>query len=317
MEAVYRRGVAGKRHVQKSAAAEQGSRRRLAQLLVSLTLFLLVFIGRGVFPIQMEKWGELLASDIDVKAVFQRFQADLAGDGNIGTAFGQLIFSAFGGTAEPDPAPAAAPEQTVRPVTMLNETELHGLAWLQANSFLRNFAAEPESLEPEPSASPEHKPEVVTAVAQVYNSAGEKLPSNVSYEYYELGLDETVSPVMGTVSSGFEYRISPISGKREFHLALDIAAPEGTKIGAYASGVVRYIGKSDEFGLYLMIDHDNNVSTFYAHCSKLLVRKGDTVACGETVALVGQTGKATGPHLHFTLLKDDVRLDPAYYVDPS
>ena len=72
-----------------------------------------------------------------------------------------------------------------------------------------------------------------------------------------------------------------------------------------------------EFGQYLKITHTNGVSSFYAHCSKLLVRKGETVTCGQTVALVGHTGMATGSHLHFTIEKDNVRLDPAYYVELS
>ena len=74
---------------------------------------------------------------------------------------------------------------------------------------------------------------------------------------------------MGAVTSGFGYRDSPINGKNEFHLALDIGAEEGDEIGAFASGVVEYIGESDEFGNYLKIRHENNVSSFYAHCSKL------------------------------------------------
>lgn len=133
--------------------------------------------------------------------------------------------------------------------------------------------------------------------------------------FYELGLSETAVPVSGVATSGFGYRDSPIDGEIEFHLALDIAAEEGDKIGAFSSGVVEYIGESDEFGNYLKIRHENNVSSFYAHCSKLLVHKGDQVDCGQTVALVGQTGNATGPHLHLTIEKDNIRLDPAYYVD--
>ena len=91
----------------------------------------------------------------------------------------------------------------------------------------------------------------------------------------------------------------------------------GTEIKAFADGVVEYIGQSDDFGLYFKITHKNGVSSFYAHCSKLLIQKGDTVTCGQTVALVGETGMATGPHLHLTIEKDKIRLDPAYYVDPS
>ncbi|HCO62465.1 MAG TPA: hypothetical protein DIT49_03335 [Clostridiales bacterium] len=156
---------------------------------------------------------------------------------------------------------------------------------------------------------------MVTAVAQAYSPEGEALPSNVSFAYYELGLERTTNPVQGVVTSRFGYRDSPIHSVNEFHLALDLGAAEGTEIVAFADGEVEYIGRSDIFGLYFKIRHANGVATFYAHCSKLLVQKGDVVTCGQTVALVGQTGEVTGPHLHFTLEKDNIRLDPAHYVD--
>lgn len=318
MEAAYKRAVSGKRKVQHTAEREKSDRRRLIQLLASLLLFLLVFIGRGVFPVQAEQWSEMIVTDTDFAEVFQRFEQDLAAGESLWSSLSKLAAASFGKeVSEPLPSePVESPDPDPVTVALLSETELHGFSYLKEHGFaVYRDAAVTEIADPRPTVTPE--PEVVTAVAQAYNAAGEKLPSNVSYEYYELGLDKTVIPVMGTVTSGFEYRTSPISGKREFHLALDIAAAEGTEIKAFADGVVRYIGESDDFGLYLMIDHDNGVSTFYAHCSKLLVRKGNVVTCGQTVALVGHTGNATGSHLHFTLLKDNIRLDPSYYVDLS
>lgn len=318
LEAAYKRVVSGKRKVQRTAEGEKADRRRLIQLLVSLLLFLLVFIGRGVFPVHSERWNEMIVADADFAGAFQRLEQDLAAGESFWGSLSRLAAASFGKEIS-DPLPSepvenADPESVE--VTLLSETELHGFSYLKEHGFaVYHDTTALDHVAYEPTDEPE--PEIVTAVAQAYNAAGEKLPSNVSYEYYELGLDKTVVPVMGTVTSGFEYRTSPISGKREFHLALDIAAAEGTAIGAFADGVVRYIGESDDFGLYLMIDHDNGVATFYAHCSKLLVRKGDVVTCGQTVALVGHTGNATGSHLHFTILKDNIRLDPSYYVDPS
>lgn len=318
MEAAYKRAVSGKRKVQRTAERETSDRRRLLQLLASLLLFLLVFIGRGVFPVQAEQWSDMLVTDTDFAEVFRRFEQELASGESLWGSLCRLAADSFGKeVSELLPSePAENPDSDPITVTLLSETELHGFSYLKEHSFaVYRDTAVTEIADPQPTVTPE--PEVVTAVAQTHNAAGEKLPSNVSYEYYELGLDQTVIPVMGTVTSGFEYRTSPISGKREFHLALDIAAAEGTEIKAFADGVVRYIGESNDFGLYLMIDHDNGVATFYAHCSKLLVRKGDVVTCGQTVALVGHTGNATGSHLHFTLLKDNIRLDPSYYVDLS
>lgn len=106
-----------------------------------------------------------------------------------------------------------------------------------------------------------------------------------------------------------------MDGDYSFHNAVDIGVSKGTDILAYADGTVRYIGEDDVFGLYLKIDHANGVSTFYAHCDKLLVSKGDVVTCGQVIAKSGETGNATGPHLHFSIEKDGIRLNPAYYLD--
>ena len=315
---VVRRRTGSKRMgTRRKPASPQRDRRRLIQLLVSLGLFLLVFVGRGVFPEQIQIWERLLTSDADIQEALQSFQQSLAQGGDIQTALGQLGASMLGGQVQ-------SGEGSDRPVkvTLLSQTSRLGLDYAAHAGVMAALAPQEETEEtPEPEASeppePEPTPEIVTAVAQAYTDDGVALPANVSFAYYELGLEETAVPVQGTVTSTFGYRDNPIDGDHEFHLALDIGAAEGTEIGAFADGVVEYIGESDEFGLYLKIRHANNVASFYAHCSKLLVSKGDEVTCGQTVALVGETGNATGPHLHLTIEKDDIRLDPAYYVDLS
>lgn len=234
------------------------------------------------------------------------------------SALEALCVTLMGGEAEMEPAPpSAAPEEPPRPMALLSQTAGGGLSYLGSHGILARTGFPTGDLknDPSPPDSEPAQPEVATAVAQAYTSDGVKLPRNVSLDFYELGLSETAVPVDGAVTSGFGYRDSPINGKNEFHLALDIGAAEGAEIGAFAAGTVEYIGQSDEFGNYLKIRHENNVSSFYAHCSKLLVHKGDQVACGQTVALVGHTGNAVGSHLHLTIEKDNIRLDPAYYVD--
>lgn len=76
-----------------------------------------------------------------------------------------------------------------------------------------------------------------------------------------------------------------------------------------------YIGQDDSYGLYLQLDHGNGIKSFYAHCSKLCVSKGQLVAMGEKIAEVGSTGNATGPHLHLELKLDGMHLDPTQYVE--
>ncbi len=319
-----RRPAPGKR---RTPTRDESGRtgRRLLRLAVSLALFLLVYIGRGVFPGQVEAWRNALTSDVDFQEAFQRFGREVSEGERVRDAFQELCVAVFGGQKEePDPGPAPVPEDVE--IVPLSGTSRMGLDWLEEHGALAGLSAqggeEPApspSAEPAPTAAPEPTPEptpaVVTAVAQATDDQGRKLPSKVSFVNYELGLDKTVNPVNGRITSKFGFRDNPIDGDSEFHLALDIGVPEGTEIAAFADGTVRYVGQSDEFGLYFMIDHANNVSSFYAHCSKLLVTKGQTVSCGETVALAGHTGHATGPHLHLTILKDDIRLDPAYYVD--
>lgn len=314
-----------KRPASKNRGQDDG--RRLVQLLVSLALFLLVYIGRGVFPAQIEVWREAMRSDVDFAAVFQEFISAVSGGGSVMESLDALCVQIFGG--EPEPDEPISMTDVPQELTLLSQTAGAGRVYLNSHGVLQGTYSDQENGEsipadtaPEPSAetAPTSNPSqsaVVTAAAQEYTDDGVKLPSNVSFAFYELGLPETVAPVSGPITSTFGYRDSPINGKNEFHLALDIGAEEGTAIGAFADGVVEYIGESDEFGQYLKISHANQVSSFYAHCSRLLVHKGDIVSCGQTVALVGQTGNATGPHLHLTIEKDNIRLDPAYYVDPS
>lgn len=305
----------------------QGDRRRLAQLLVSLALFLLVYIGRGVFPAQFEAWRSAMSADVDFTAAFQEFGRAVADGSPLKDSLEALCVRIFGGEPVPDNPSPQQPEMPQR-IVRLDQTPGAGRAYLNTHGVMAgrpaggaaDDPAPPSAVPSEPPATqaPEPtQPALVTATAQEYTDDGVKLPSNVSFAFYELGLPKTVDPVTGPVTSTFGYRDSPVNGKNEFHLALDIGAAEGTEIGAFADGVVAYIGESDEFGLYLKITHANNVSSFYAHCSRLLVHKGDEVTCGQTVALVGETGNATGPHLHLTIEKDNIRLDPAYYVAKS
>ena len=319
MDTVYRRRAAGGRSVHRTKRPArqnegQGDRRRLIQLMVSLALFLLVYIGRGVFPTLFELWRNAILNDVDFSAAFQEFGRAVSDGQPLRESLEALGIRIMGGEPEPEPDGPDPTERTPVNVILLGQTPDVGLAWLNTHGIMSGTGA--EKTVDEPFLPPAFQ-QPATAVPQEYSEDGVKLPSNVSFAFYELGLSETVDPVTGPVTSDFGYRIHPISGENAFHYALDIGAAEGTKIGAFADGVVEYIGEDDVFGQYLKITHANGVGSFYAHCSKLLVRKGMTVTCGQTVALVGQTGSATGPHLHLAIEKDNVRLDPAYYVELS
>ena len=101
-----------------------------------------------------------------------------------------------------------------------------------------------------------------------------------------------------------------LEARRGGRPGLDIAAPNGTPIAASAGGQVIWAGPKGTYGNLVKIDHGNGFTTYYAHCSELLVQEGDQVTQGQTIALVGSTGRSTGPHCHFELLWQDELLNP-------
>lgn len=123
--------------------------------------------------------------------------------------------------------------------------------------------------------------------------------------------DKMLSPIEnGRYTSYFGYRTNPITGKWSFHTGLDIAAPEGTKIRCALPGTVTRIDEDSRAGKYIFITHSDGFQTFYCHCSEIVAEVGMKLNKGETIALVGSTGWSTGPHLHFEVRKDNIRLNP-------
>lgn len=118
----------------------------------------------------------------------------------------------------------------------------------------------------------------------------------------------------GTLTSGYGYRDSPTGGAEQFHWGVDIAAPAGTPIAAMFFGTVAAAGENPSFGNYVRLTHGDGVEVLYAHCSRLLVSAGTVVRPGETVALVGATGAATGNHLHVQVSYDGTVYHPAGMV---
>ena len=121
-------------------------------------------------------------------------------------------------------------------------------------------------------------------------------------------------PVSGRITSYFGYRIHPVLRKRKYHTGLDIAAQSGTPIAAADNGVVIFSGSNGGYGKMIAIDHGKEQASLYAHCSALLVERGQTVEKGQTIARVGTTGLSTGPHLHFEIRKNGLPVDPLPYL---
>lgn len=122
------------------------------------------------------------------------------------------------------------------------------------------------------------------------------------------------APVDGTVGSGFGFRADPITGRAALHTGLDFPADIGTPVVAAAGGVVQSVDWHDQYGHLIEIDHGNGLATRYAHVSKSLVQAGDIVRRGQPIAQVGNSGRSTGPHLHFEVLVAGVPHNPARFL---
>jgi murein DD-endopeptidase MepM/ murein hydrolase activator NlpD len=116
------------------------------------------------------------------------------------------------------------------------------------------------------------------------------------------------------MSSGFGYRISPFTGQKEFHKGIDLATRMGAPIVAPADGMISSITWDHGYGRILTINHGYGVNTVYAHLKNALVKKGQYVKRGETIALVGNSGTSTGPHLHYEVHLNKVTVDPLRYI---
>lgn len=144
-------------------------------------------------------------------------------------------------------------------------------------------------------------------------------------ETVEFSVDEYIDKENKTVN-GIYLATTPVSGRITSrygavervrygaHTGLDIAAPAGTKILAVADGVVTHAGRMGSYGNLVIISHGNGVETYYAHCSKILVKEGQKVISGENIALVGSTGNSTGNHLHLEVRINGKAVNPQKYL---
>jgi len=143
------------------------------------------------------------------------------------------------------------------------------------------------------------------------------------HELYELLSDQrsflsalpTKKPSDGVFTSGFGVRVSPMGdGNEKMHEGLDIAASVGTPIHSPASGTVVYAGKKSGYGQIVMVDHGYGLETWYGHTSRILVRPGQKIKRGQAIALIGNSGRSTGSHLHYEVHVNGMPVDPINYI---
>lgn len=125
-------------------------------------------------------------------------------------------------------------------------------------------------------------------------------------------LDLKLPPVGGTITSGVGMRIDPIDGKLRHHNGIDIAIHEGTPVTAVAAGTVVYSGQRSGYGNTVIVEHDNGLLTLYGHNSRLMVSTGQRLDQDTVIALSGNTGRSTGPHLHFEAWQAGENVTPAF-----
>lgn len=294
----------------RNAALPPEERGRLIRLVVCGTVFVLLVAAKLVLPARMEqfnaKLAEALSRNMDVQAVFSAVGRGFSGDAS--GAVEEVYQAVFHPTAPGETAAETA-------ISMPDE--------ILAMDTLRDYqdmlpAIEQEEVPVELRTPKEQAAPVQTEVSTLaYVLYSDKnLPEDVSLEQTILDFDYC-TPVCGTLSSPFGYREHPVEGEERFHYGVDLAADTGTAVSCFADGTVTAVGESSSYGKYCIVTHSGGYATLYAHCSRITASSGAEVARGDKIAEVGETGMATGPHLHFELHENGVYLNPIYYVSPA
>lgn len=158
--------------------------------------------------------------------------------------------------------------------------------------------------------------QLVTVINQFNGKGTSSLyPTNASLKKYKLE-NKGIVPAEGYISSPYGIRENPFNeDEKDFHTGLDIANVKGTFIKSSFNGTVLQTGNSKIAGNYIKIESEGNIVTLYAHTQFILVNEGDKVIQGQVIATMGDTGLATGSHLHFEFLVDGIKYNPIYAIE--
>ncbi len=136
-----------------------------------------------------------------------------------------------------------------------------------------------------------------------------------TFDFLYLGEAENFPPIYSVVTSEFGTRLHPISNIYTLHRGVDLRANIGTEIHAWRSGTVIEVGENSSMGIFIRLDHGDNIQSLYGHCSEILLNQGDAIEGGSIIALSGDSGNVTAPHLHFEILWNEENLNPLHYFD--
>ena len=278
----------------------------MIRLVACGTAFVLLVVAKLALPARMERFNaklaEVLSRNMDVQAVFSAVGRGIAGDGS-GAA--EEVYQAV---FHPEASGGAAVETAL---AMPDELPAMDMLREYQTALPDTVPKEETTSEAQPAQESPTQTEVSTLAYVLYSD--KNLPEDVSLEQVILDFDYC-TPVCGTISSPFGYREHPVEGEERFHYGVDLAADTGTTVSCFADGTVTAVGESSSYGKYCIVTHSGGYATLYAHCSRITVSSGAEVARGEKIAEVGETGMATGPHLHFELHQNGAYLNPIYYV---
>lgn len=300
------RYLAAKKHIRRTASSES---RGALRLVVCGVVFVLVVALKLLFPQAVgelaQRAAALIGQNADFRAAFAAVGRAVSGEEPVGDSLQDAYTAVF----SPSGINASVPERWTgepacdRPGSALAELTVPPLTAEESKS--------PSQEQQEETAEVFSEDEETTlASSAVYMMPA--LPENASLEQKNLGFAYT-TPVCGTLTSAFGWREHPTEGGTRFHYGIDFAAEEGTDIVAFADGEVFATGESSTLGKYIILQHSGSYKTLYAHCSAVTVT-GGSVCMGEVIARVGETGTATGPHLHFELQNGSMYFNPIYYV---
>lgn len=296
-----KRGGARQAVRRRDETASPKERRRLLQLVACAGIFVLLVAVKLLLPGRMapiqEKITQVMEQNVDVQAVFSAVGRAVSGEADAEDTLEDVYQAVF----------HPQEEEALETATQASMPSDGALELLQTEQDAGDADSEPTAEGDQTAETTE-----VSTLAYILYS-DQNLPENVSLEQAVLGFDYC-TPVMGTLSSEFGYREHPMEGEERFHYGLDIAADTGTAVGCFADGTVTAVGESSSYGKYCIVAHEGGYTTLYAHCSRITVSSGTAVKEGEKIAEVGETGMATGPHLHFELQHNGDYLNPIYYV---